>query len=211
MPIGDRINLCYSSTVVTKGRGTGIVFATGMKTEVGKIAEAMGNKNPTGKKLSMGQTIKHKTLVFLGLREKTPLQIKLAKLAYFLFGCAIILIILVFAAAKFDITNQVILYAIATAIAIIPESLVAVLTLTMAVGTQRMAKAHVIVRKLDAVENLGGVTDICSDKTGTLTLGASPFLHSIRRDVANRHHRPNVRPIVLDGRREGGRFEDVQR
>ncbi|TFL01470.1 sodium transport ATPase [Pterulicium gracile] len=169
MPIGDRINLCYSSTVVTKGRGTGIVFGTGMKTEVGKIAEAMGNKKP--KNVSAKARVADSILSFLGLRNRTPLQIKLSKLAYILFGCAIILAIIVFGAARFDITNEVILYAIAVAIAIIPESLIAVLTLTMAVGTKRMAKANVIVRKLDALENLGGVTDICSDKTGTLTLG----------------------------------------
>jgi Na+-exporting ATPase len=170
MPIGDRINLCYSSTVVTKGRGTGIVFATGMKTEVGKIAEAMGKKHGE-KQVSLLKTLKYNFLEFLGLRNRTPLQIKLAKLAYLLFGCAIILAIIVFSAAKFKVDDTVALYAIAVGIAIIPESLVAVLTLTMAVGTRRMAKQNVIVRKLDAVENLGAVTDICSDKTGTLTLG----------------------------------------
>jgi len=106
-----------------------------------------------------------------GLRSGTPLQIKLAKLAYLLFLFAVVLILIVFAVARFKINNEVVLYGIATAIAIIPESLVAVLTLTMAVGTLKMAKEHVIVRRLDALENLGGVTDICSDKTGTLTLG----------------------------------------
>jgi len=105
------------------------------------------------------------------LRSGTPLQIKLAKLAFVLLFCAIILAIIVFSVARFKVTNEVALYGIAVAIAIIPESLPAVLTLTMAVGTKRMATEHVIVRKLDALENLGGVTDICSDKTGTLTLG----------------------------------------
>ncbi len=111
------------------------------------------------------------SVLFRGLRTGTPLQIKLAKLAYVLFGCACVLALIVFSVAKFRVNRTVALYAIATAIAIIPESLVAVLSLTMAVGTRKMAKEHVIVRKLDALENLGGVTDICSDKTGTLTLG----------------------------------------
>jgi Na+-exporting ATPase len=107
------------------------------------------------------------------LRSGTPLQIKLAKLAFFLFGCAVVLALIVFSVARWKVTDEVALYAIATAIAIIPESLVAVLTLTMAVGTRKMAKENVIVRKLDALESLGAVTDICSDKTGTLTLGKS--------------------------------------
>lgn len=173
MPIGDRVNLCYSSTVVTKGRGVGVTIGTGMTTQIGRIAEAMSN-NPSGKdegSTSLGAKVWNSILEFLGVRGGTPLQIKLSKLAFVLFGCAIILAIIVFGVAKFKIDNEVVLYAIATAIAIIPESLVAVLTLTMAVGTRRMASEHVIVRKLDALENLGGVTDICSDKTGTLTLG----------------------------------------
>jgi P-type E1-E2 ATPase len=114
-----------------------------------------------------------------GLRIGTPLQIKLSKLAYTLFLCAALLVIIVFAVSRFKVTNEVAIYGIATAIAIIPESLVAVLTLSMAVGTRRMAERNVIVRKLDALENLGAVTDICSDKTGTLTIG--PFaLYSSR-------------------------------
>ncbi|KAF9052377.1 potassium/sodium eff [Hymenopellis radicata] len=173
MPIGDRVNLCYSSTVVTKGRGVGVTIGTGMSTQIGRIAEAMTKKpaEQGGARTSLGPRIWNNVLEFLGIRGGTPLQMKLSKLAFVLFGCAILLVLVVFAAAKMRINNEVVLYAIATAIAIIPESLVAVLTLTMAVGTRVMAAQHVIVRKLDALENLGGVTDICSDKTGTLTLG----------------------------------------
>ncbi|KAH9482925.1 Calcium-transporting ATPase 3 [Psilocybe cubensis] len=176
IPIGDRLNLCYASTVVTKGRGTGITVGTAMNTQIGRIANAI-----SGKTDASGEAIKddrpwykrvsNKVLEFLGLRSGTPLQIKLAKLAFVLLFCAIILAIIVFSVARWKVTNEVALYGIAVAIAIIPESLIAVLTLTMAVGTKRMANENVIVRKLDALENLGGVTDICSDKTGTLTLG----------------------------------------
>ncbi|TFK19872.1 calcium-transporting ATPase 3 [Coprinopsis marcescibilis] len=175
IPIGDRLNLCYSSTVITKGRAVGIVVGTGMNTQIGIIATAInGNKKSSEDKYAGMNFFKRtleKTKYIMGLRSGTPLQIKLAKLAYLLFLFACVLIIIVFSVAKFKITNEVVLYGIATAIAIIPESLVAILTLTMAVGTRKMAKEHVIVRKLDALENLGGVTDICSDKTGTLTLG----------------------------------------
>ncbi len=103
-------------------------------------------------------------LLYSGIRGGTPLQMKLSKLAFILFGCAILLTIIMFSVAKFDINNEVILYAIATVIAIIPESLVAVLMLTMAVGTRKMASENVIVCKLNALENPGGVINICSDK-----------------------------------------------
>ncbi|KAG5342353.1 hypothetical protein C0989_002826 [Termitomyces sp. Mn162] len=175
MPIGDRFNLCYASTMVTKGRGTGIVVSTGMKTQIGRIAEAISGKKPGKSKETdfrpFHKRVPAKVARWLGLSSGTLLQIKLNKLAYLLFGCAIILIIIVFAVARFNVDENVVLYGIASAIAIIPESLIAVLTLTMAVGTRKMAKENVIVRKLDALENLGGVTDVCSDKTGTLTLG----------------------------------------
>ncbi|PWW78360.1 potassium/sodium eff [Tuber magnatum] len=96
---------------------------------------------------------------------------KLAKLAYCLLLCAVVLAIIVFAANKFRIPHEVVIYAISLGIAIIPESLIAVLTITMAVGMKTMVKRKVIVRKLDALEALGGVSNICSDKTGTLTQG----------------------------------------
>merc|ERR1712000_420567 len=102
----------------------------------------------------------------------TPLQRKLSALAYVLFGCAVILAIIVFAVNKFNMQNEVIIYATSLGIAIIPESLVAVLTITMVVAVTVMRQSNVVVRDLSALEALGGITNICSDKTGTLTQGA---------------------------------------
>ena len=174
--VGDRINMAFSSSNVVKGRATGVVVATGMNTQVGAIANAMKGKqanggNSSGARPGIASRVLEKVLVFLGLRSGTPLQVKMAKVAYTLFVCAVILAIIVFAVAKFKVTNEVAIYAIALGIAVIPESLIAVLTITMSAGTSRMAKQHVIVRRLNALEALGGVTDVCSDKTGTLTQG----------------------------------------
>ncbi|RFU28751.1 hypothetical protein B7463_g7598, partial [Scytalidium lignicola] len=183
--IADRFNMAYSTTTLTKGRGRGIVTATGMKTEVGKIA-ASTNKRPRKAGRSMnykkyGKIQPLKGLVrriydvagkFLGLTEGTPLQRKLARLAYLLFGVALLLAIIVFGVNRFNVTDEVAVYAISTGIAIIPESLIAVLTITMVVGMTVMRKANVVIRDLSALEALGGVTNICSDKTGTLTQGA---------------------------------------
>ncbi|KAJ9385423.1 hypothetical protein DTO063F5_4198 [Paecilomyces variotii] len=182
--VGDRLNMAYSSSTVTKGRGRGIVVFTGMFTEIGKIAQSMqGKKRKPNRSLSRKkgghfQPVKGLSLriwdgvgKFLGLTEGTPLQIKLSKLAYTLFGCAIILAIIVFGVNKFNVTNEVAIYAISTGIAIIPESLIAVLTITMVVGMTEMRKKRVVVRQLSALEALGGITNICSDKTGTLTQG----------------------------------------
>ncbi|KAF8705512.1 cation transport ATPase (P-type) family, partial [Rhizoctonia solani] len=174
LPLGDRTNMAFSSTTVAKGRARGIVVSTGMRTQIGRIAAALGDQNVKSNK---GKTIwgraRSKMMTWLGLRKGTPLQIKLnkASFAYILLFLAAICVIIVFAAAKFKINDQVVLYAIALGIGVIPESLIAVLTVTMSIGAKRMAERNVVVRRLDALEALGGVTDICSDKTGTLTMG----------------------------------------
>ncbi|KAG5928572.1 hypothetical protein E4U42_000380 [Claviceps africana] len=183
--IGDRVNMAYATTVVRKGRGRGIVTATGMLTEVGKIAASTTKKRrKAGRSMNWRKYGKKQPVVglakrtydvvgkFLGLTEGTPLQRKLSALAYVLFGCAVILAMVVFGVNRFDLRNEVIIYATSLGIAIIPESLVAVLTITMVVAVTVMRKANVVVRDLSALEALGGVTNICSDKTGTLTEGA---------------------------------------
>ncbi|KAI8084183.1 uncharacterized protein B0P05DRAFT_466593 [Gilbertella persicaria] len=148
VPLGDRINMLYSSTTLVKGRGRGIITATGMQTEIGKIA---------------------KRLLTSDDNARTPLQKSLDRMALVLLVIAIIALIIVFGAAKFKVDDQVVLYAISTAIAVIPEGLIAVVTLTQAFGVNAMARANALVRRLVALENLGAVTNICSDKTGTLT------------------------------------------
>ncbi|KAI9882274.1 MAG: hypothetical protein M1823_005980 [Watsoniomyces obsoletus] len=183
---GDRLNCAFSSSTVTRGRGTGVVHATGMQTEIGSIAAALRAKQskrrpvkrkPDGsaKPLRYAQawTLTSTDAVgrFLGVNVGTPLQRKLSRLAMLLFGIAVVCAIIVLAANRFSNNAEVIIYAVATGLSMIPASLIVVLTITMAVGTKRMVQRNVIVRKLDSLEALGGVTDICSDKTGTLTQG----------------------------------------
>ncbi|TKY90422.1 hypothetical protein EX895_000420 [Sporisorium graminicola] len=168
----DRTNLAYAGTTVTKGRAVGIVIATAMNTQIGQIATALSKKfSKEDGECPWYKRTWNSIATFLGVREGTPLQIKLNKFAYVLLFLAIVCAIIVFGVAEFDINNEVILYAIALGIGVIPESLVAVLTITFSVGAKRMAESNVVVRRLDALEALGGVTDICSDKTGTLTQG----------------------------------------
>ena len=175
---GDRLNIAFSSSTVTKGRATGIVFATGMATEIGSIAAALhasDSKTRQIKRKPDGSAKPHRYAEawaltaadfighFLGVNVGTPLQRKLSKLALLLFGTAIICAIIVLGANGFSNNPEVIIYAVATGLSMIPASLVVVLTVTMAAGTKRMVQRHVIVRKLDSLEALGAVTSMPSN------------------------------------------------
>ncbi|KAJ4377561.1 hypothetical protein N0V83_000386 [Neocucurbitaria cava] len=172
---GDRTNLAFSGSEMTSGRCRGIVVATAMHTEVGKIATMLRQKNDDGAQsqniiVRLSKRFVNGLKTILGL-VGTPLQITLSKFALLLFGLAILLAIIVFSASKWQVGGEVLIYGICVAVAVIPESLIAVLTITIAVGGKAMAKAHVITRVQSAIEAVGGVTNICSDKTGTLTQG----------------------------------------
>ena len=158
VPLGDRVNMVYSGSFVTYGRGsfvvTGIrgsfvVTGIGMETEVGKIASLLKTTS----------------------EKKTPLQVNLDQ-----FGQKLSILILVFCAILFGISifrgdniGDAFLFAVALAVAAIPEALSSIVTIVLSFGTQKMAREHAIMRKLQAVEGLGSVSIICSDKTGTLT------------------------------------------
>ena len=147
--IGDRKNMLFSSSLVTYGRGKGIVVETGMTTEVGKIA---GMINSTEK-------------------QETPLQQKLNKLGKTLGIAAIIICVVIFVIGLLQGKEPIHMFmtAVSLAVAAIPEGLVAVSTIVLAIGVQKMVKRNAIVKRLPAVETLGSSTVICSDKTGTLT------------------------------------------
>ena len=147
--VGDRINMLFSSSLITYGRGEAIVVATGMNTEVCKIANMLNNTE----------------------KQETPLQTKLNKLGKTLGIAAIIICIVIFLIGIIqgkEIINMF-MTAVSLAVAAIPEGLVAVSTIVLAIGVQKMVKKNAIVKKLPAVETLGSSTVICSDKTGTLT------------------------------------------
>ncbi len=147
--IGDRLNMAYMSTIVTYGRGKGIVVGTGINTEIGRIAEAI-------------QTFEDET---------TPLQLKLNELGKWLGLACLIICVIVFAIGfmRGGDVLEMFLVSVSLAVAAIPEGLPAVVTIVLALGMKRMVQRNAIVRKLLAVETLGCVTVICSDKTGTLT------------------------------------------
>ncbi|CAR24114.1 KLTH0F08030p [Lachancea thermotolerans CBS 6340] len=177
-PVGDRLNLAFASSTVSKGRATGIVVKTALDTEIGKIAQSLKGDNSLiskdeNKSFWGNAAVTLKTTIgsFLGTTTGTPLHRKLSKLAVLLFFVAVVFAIVVMATQKFVVNKEVAIYAICVAVSMIPSSLVVVLTITMSVGAKIMATRNVVVRKLDSLEALGAVNDVCSDKTGTLTQG----------------------------------------
>ena len=149
VPIGDKTNMVFSGSFVTYGRGVVLVTSTGMKTEIGKIANLLGSAK----------------------EKKTPLQASLDNFGKKLAIAIIILCIIIFGVDIFrgrEIVDSF-MFAVSLTVAAIPEALSSIVTIVLAFGTQKMAKENAIIRKLHAVESLGSISVICSDKTGTLT------------------------------------------
>jgi len=149
LPLGDRHNLVYMGTAATYGRGTGVVVETGMRTQLGRIAELI--QSVSG--------------------EQTPLQKRMSQLGRSLALASLGIVAIVFAMGllRGEDISEMFITSIAMAVAAIPEGLPAVVTISLALGAQRMLRRQALIRKLPAVETLGSVTTICSDKTGTLT------------------------------------------
>jgi Ca2+-transporting ATPase len=151
-PIGDRINMVFTGTEVIQGRAKVVVTNTGMTTELGKIAQMLQGVES----------------------EPTPLQQRMTQLGNVLVTGSLVLVVIVIAigvirAGNFSVLQNLVEVSLSMAVAVVPEGLPAVITVTLALGTQRMVKRHALIRKLPAVETLGSVNTICSDKTGTLT------------------------------------------
>lgn len=169
LSLGDRSNMVFGGTIVTYGRGRGIVVATGMNTEVGQIAEML-------------QTVE---------TGRTPLQRNLDRVGRVLAQAALGIVAVVVAVGFFrdEPLLEMFIFGIALAVAAVPEALPAVVTISLAIGVQRMVKRNALVRRLPAVETLGSTSVICSDKTGTLT----------RDEMTVRRLRTHDRTVVVSG------------
>lgn len=148
-PLADRINMLYSGCVITYGHGRAIVVETGMETEMGKVAALLNS----------------------GEQPVTPLQVKLQRLGKTLGALALVICLVIFAVGMFSGIPfmEMLITSVSLAVAAVPEGLPAIVTVTLALGVQRMVKRNAVIRSLPAVETLGSASVICSDKTGTLT------------------------------------------
>ncbi|ADQ59520.1 cation-transporting ATPase, P-type [Lactobacillus amylovorus GRL 1112] len=187
IPLGDRLNMVYSSSLVTYGRANVLVTGTGMNTEIGKIASLMNETK----------------------ERRTPLQVSLDKFSSklataILVICAIVLGLQIWRGQPI---MDALLFAVALAVAAIPEALSSIVTIVQAMGTQKMAKENAIIKNLAAVESLGSVSVICSDKTGTLTQNkmtvediyiGGEVLKPDQLDLGNQLHRYLLYDAVLN-------------
>lgn len=186
LPLADRVNMVYSGSLVTYGRARVVVTGTGMNTEIGKIAELMNDTK----------------------EKKTPLQMSLdqfsSRLAIVILGiCVIVFGLSLY--RRMPILDSL-MFAVALAVAAIPEALSSIVTIVQAMGTQKMAREHAIIKELKAVESLGCVSVICSDKTGTLTQNKmtvqqlyvdGQIIHPQEIDLKNQLHRYLLYNAVL--------------
>jgi len=183
MAVGDRVNMAFMGTVVVHGRGKGVVTATGMATEFGKIAALLGEVE----------------------KERTPLQVNLDRLGKYIGIAALVLcfILASIGVMRGDEVLEMVIWGVSLAVAAVPEALPAVVTISLALGVQRMVKRHALIRKLPAVETLGCTTFICSDKTGTLTQNQMMvrriFVEDKLMEVTGRGYEP-VGSFYVDGR-----------
>ena len=180
IPLGDQVNMAFMSTVVTYGRGLGVVVETGMKTEVGKIADIINQEK----------------------EEKTPLEKRLDELGKTLGKIAIGVCVVMFGLAWFqgrDLAENF-LTAVSLAVASIPEGLAAIVAVVLSIGVTRMARKKAIIKKLPAVETLGSVTVVCSDKTGTLTqnkMTVVRFFNLTDQEVELKENEPSDAALLL--------------
>ena len=181
--LADRVNMAYMGTIITYGRGQGVVVGTGHNTEIGKIATIIQSYND----------------------EPTPLQVQLNRLGKFLGLTTILICIIVLLLGILQGENllDMFMLAISLAVAAIPEGLPAIVTIVLALGMNRMVKKNAIVKKLLAVETLGATTVICSDKTGTLTQNEMTvvkiYTNGKEIDVTGKGYEP-IGDFLLDGK-----------
>ena len=197
LPVGDRRNMVYAGTTVTYGRGRAVAVATGMRTEFGGIARLL-------------QTVE---------RSKTPLQLSLDKVGVILarVAIAVVLVVVGLGLLRGQEFLEMLLFGTAVAVAVVPEALPAVITISLTLAAQRMVKRNALIRRLPATETLGSVSVICSDKTGTLTKGEMTarkvFVAGEMLDVSGAGYEPEgeLRARRLAGRAVGGGHRDAAR